>query len=602
MRNELTLRRRLLTALVAGALLPAALVGCGIPDRTEVQVDGRGPAGEPGTLNGSGSQPPTRSATEDPKQFITEYLDAAAGEREQAYDRVKKFIAKEAQGRLPKKKQSSEVELTVVRLLESPEARLLTNEGNWEVTVRVQQVGVLRADGTLDKPTAPETEYEFKLRRADPGSQGLVITNLPNVLLLSVTALRQYYGTHTIYFWNSDQSQLVPDWRYLPNAVPVERRVTEVVRWLAGGPSEWLAPGVTRVPDGTAPINNATGSDQRWEVNLTMPVADDDRLAKFATQLAWSLPDLEGQLDLKIQNQKRRTIDLEQERAVHPLYPNLRVPERYCVYDGAIHPLAIGSEPVGTVPVDADANRNVVSAALSRAGDEVLAALVVTRSDQKQRLMVGTGPGPVTEFHSSAHVYRSIGRPIWLRSSDRQHPSGLVVADGTLYRFDGAAGMSPLAGMSRAVTAVAASLDGHRIALIMGGALYVAPVSVDGGETNVGTPRPLTTRLTKLTAVDWYADNQLVFAGNDGRQPAIYQTSVDGAVETPLIRDTSAPVSHLAAYPGGPSGPLPSFSYMYQATVAYRNNPVGTKIERSQVRDVADGAKQSDPSVPFFFY
>ncbi|MEU0153378.1 LpqB family beta-propeller domain-containing protein [Micromonospora fulviviridis] len=598
------MRRRLVSALLAGVLLPAGLAGCGIPDQTEVQVDGRGPAGESGTLNGSGSQPPTRSATEDPKQFIRDYLAAAAGEREQAYDRVKQFIANEAQGRL-RKKQSSEVELTVVRLLESPESRLLTNQGIWQVKVRVQQVGVLRADGTLDAPAARDTEYVFRLRPADSGSQGLVITDLPNVLLLSDEALRQYYGTHTIYFWNSDQSRLVPDWRYLPNAVPVERRVTEVVRWLTGGPSEWLAPGVTKVPDGTAPINNATGSDDRWEVNLTMPAANDDRLAKLATQLAWSLPEQTGQLDLKIQNQKRRTVDLRQERADNPVYPTLRAPERFCVYDGAIHPLAIASEPVGAVPVAAAANRNVVSAALSRSGDEVLAALVI-RSDQQQRLLVGTGPSPVSVFNPSSHAYRSIGRPIWLRSADARHPSGLVVADGTLYQFDGGAGMSRVTipgqvPVSGSVTAVAASLDGHRIALIIGGALYVAPVNVDGGEVSVGALRPLTTRLTRLTAVDWYAENQLVFAGSDGRQPAIYQTTVDGAGEYALNRDTGATVSHLAAYPGGAVGPLPSLSYMYQATAAYRNNPLG-KIERSQVRDVAADAKPSDPSAPFFFY
>ncbi|MFE9688679.1 LpqB family beta-propeller domain-containing protein [Micromonospora sp. NPDC005806] len=595
------MRRRLLAVLLAGALLPAGLAGgCGIPDRTEVQVDGRVPAGESGSLNGSGSQPPTRSGTEDPKEFIRDYLAAAAGEREQAYNRVKEFIAPEARSRLPKR-QSSEVELTVVRLLEpSPEARLLTNEGIWEVKVRVQQVGVLRADGTLDAPVARDTVYVFKLRPADQGSQGLVITDLPNVLLLSDEALRQYYGTHTIYFWNSDQTQLVPDWRWLPSAVPAERRVTEVVRWLTGGPSDWLASGVTKVPDGTAPINNATGSDGRWEVNLTMPVATNDRLSKLATQLAWSLSDLNGQLDLKIQNQKRRTVDLGQERESHPRYPNLRTPLRFCVYDGAIHPLAIGNEPVGAVPVAAADNRNVVSATLSRAGDEVLAALVVTRPDQKQRLQVGSGRGEVTVDNKSTRLYRSIGRPIWLRSSDSQHPSGLVVADGTLYRFDGAGGMSSL-GLSGSVTAVAASLDGHRIALIIGGALYVAPVSVDGGVVTVGDPRKLTTRLTNLTAVDWYAENQLVLAGNDGRQPAIYQTTVDGAVEYALKRDTNAPVTHLAAFPGGSSGALPSFSFMYQATRAYRNNPF-TEIERAQVRDVAVNAKASGPSAPFFFY
>lgn len=594
------MRRRLLAALLAGVLLPAGLAGCGIPDRTEVLVDGRGPVAESGSVNGSADRPPTRSTTDDPTQFILDYLSAAAGEREQAYDRVKPFIAREAQGQLPKK-QSSEIELTVIRLLEKPKATLLTNEGIWDVKVKVQQVGKLLADGTLGPPGASDREYEFRLRPADAGSQGLMITVLPNVLLLSDTALRLYYGPHTIYFWNGDQTRLVPDQRYLPSTVPPERRVTDVVKWLVGGPSQWLAPGVTGVPDGTAPINNATGSDGRWEVNLTMPGANDARLSRLATQLAWSLPELTGQLDIKIQNQKRRTVDLKRERAANPLYPALRAPERFGVYDGVIHPLAFPNEPVGVVPVAPAANRNVVSAALSRADDDVLAALVVTRSDRRQRLLVGSGPAPVTAFTGSAAWYRSIGRPTWLRSLDPRHSYGLVPADGRLYRFDGTAGMSPVSlTVDGPVTAVAASLEGHRIALIIGGGLYVAPVSVDGGLVTVGPLRRLITKLTDLTAVDWYAENQLVFAGSEER-PAIYQTGVDGALESRLNADTNAPVTHLAAYPGGSFGALPSFSFMYQATRAYRNNRFG-EIEPQQVRDIAPGSKASDLSAPFFFY
>ncbi|MEU5722586.1 LpqB family beta-propeller domain-containing protein [Micromonospora sp. NPDC047738] len=593
------MRRRLLTVLLAGMLLPAGLVGCGIPDRTEVLVDGRGPAAGAGSVNGSGSQPPARSTTTDAREYINDYLAAAAGERDGAYDRVKRFIAPEARSQLKKKQPSGDIELTVVRPLPPLETTLLAEDVK-QVTVRVQQVGVLRADGTLAPPVAGDTQYVFKLGPAEPADQGLWITELPDVLLLSDTALGRYYSTQTIYFWNTDQSRLVPDWRYLPSTFPAERRLTEVVKWLTSGPSEWLAPGVNKVPPGTAPINNATGSDGRWEVNLTMPAANDDRLSRLAIQLAWSLEKFTGQLDLKIQNQKRLTVDLKQERAANPVYPPLRAPERFCVYDAAIHPLAIGNEPVGSVPMAPAANRNVVSAGLSRAGDKVLAALVVTRPDRKQLLMVGTGPAPVAEFHSSAKPFRSIGRPIWLRSLDADHPFGLVVADGKLYRFDSGAGMSEIL-VPGPVTAVAASLDGHRIALIINGALYVVPVSVDGGLVSVGQPRQLVTRLTNITAVDWYAENQLVFAGSDGRQPAIYQTTVDGAVEYALKRDTGAPVSHLAAFPGGAVGPLPAMSFMYQATLAYRNNPF-EKIEREQVRDVAANAKASDPTAPFFLY
>ncbi len=602
------MRRRLLTVLLAGVLLPTGLADCGIPDQTGVQVDGRGPAAESGSLDGGGSRrPPTPTDSNEPGPFIENYLRAAAaGEREQAYTRAKEFVAPESKDALREKTQSSEIELTVVRLRERLEVTPPNNGGPRTVTVKVQQVGVLRADGTLAPPVASETEYVFELRQVDPAHPELLITRLPSVLLVSDTALRDYYRMQTIYFWNSDLTRLVPDQRYLSAALPAERRVTEVVKWLAGGPPDWLAPGVTRVPDGTAPINNATGSDGHWELNLNMNSANDAKLAKLATQLAWSLPpELTGQLDLKIQNQKRLTIDLKRERAANPAYPTGEPPLRFVVYDAAIHPLSFAGEPTGSVPVEAAKNRNVVSAALGHSGNQVLAALVV-RSDRKQQLRVGSGRDPVTVFNKSKGSYDSIGRPTWIRSLDPDHPAGLVAADGQLYRFDGAAGMIRVSlTVPGKVTAVAGSLDGHRVALSIGGALYVAAVSIDGGVVSVGQPRRLVTALTGVTAVDWIAENELVFAGHEGNRPAIYQTTVDGAQETPLERDIGAEVTQLAAYPGGAVGGLPSFSYMYEANkAAFRNNSWGI-IKREQVEDVptsAAGSRGANPTAPFFYY
>ncbi|MGY0006856.1 LpqB family beta-propeller domain-containing protein [Micromonospora sp. I033] len=596
--------RRVLVALVSGLLLPAGLAGCGIPQETEVQVDGSGPPAEAGALNGSPARPPTPGDSAEPGPFIDNYLRAAAaGEREQAYSRVKQFIAPEAKNLLTEKQQSSEIELTVVRLREKPEVTPPNNQGTSEVTVKVQQVGVLRADGTLAPPVASETEYVFPLRRADPAGPGLLLTDVPNRLLISDSALRAYYRSRTIYFWNSDQSRLVPDLRYLPSSVPAERRVTDVVKWLTGGPSDWLAPGVTGLPDGTRPINNATGADGHWEVNLTMPGADDKKLGLLATQLAWSLPELEGQLDLKIQNQKRRTVDLEQERAAHAAYPAGEAPARFSVYDGAIRPLAIANEARAAVPLAPAVNKNVVAAALARADDQVLAALVVTGTDRRQRLKVGSGPEPVTVFDTSDHTYGTLGRPTWLRSLDERHPAGLVAADGKLYRFDGSAGMSlvPLA-VPGPVVAVAGSLDGHRIALVSGGALYVAAVNADGGVVSVGQPRRLAILLTGISAVDWLNEHELVLAGNEADRPAIHQITVDGAWEIALKTDIGAEVTQLAAYPGGAVGGPPALSYMYEANrAAYRNNPF-ENIKREQVLDVPAGSRATNPTAPFFLY
>ncbi|MGC4894746.1 LpqB family beta-propeller domain-containing protein [Micromonospora sp. DT31] len=599
--------RRALALLLAAALLPAGLAGCGIPGETDVQVDGSVRVGEADALNGTPASPPAPTDSSEPVAFIENYLRAAAaGERDQAYARARKFLAEEARDLLPGKPQTSEVDLTVVRLREKPESTPPNNQGTSTVTLKVQQIGVLRADGTLGQPVSGQTQYVFEMRRAEPASTGLLITELPNVLLASDSALREYYRPRTVYFWNAELTRLVPDQRYLPASAPTERRITEVVKWLADRPSDWLASGVTGLPDGTQLINNATGADGRWEVNLNMPGANEQRLTRLGTQLAWSLSDLTGQLDLKIQNQKRLTVDLQRERESNTAYPRGVNPVRFAVYDGAVRPLALGNEPRGTVPLPAPENRNVVFASFAQADDQVLAALVVTGPgpDRRQRLKVGFGPEPVAVLNLSDRAFSEMSRPTWLRSLDKTRPSGLVAADDRLYRFDGSGRMSeiPLSVPGPVVT-VAASLDGHRIAFISGGAAYVAAVSVEGGVPNLGPPRPLATLLTGVTAVDWVAENQLVLAGNEAdRRSAIYQVAVDGAWEDPLAAEIGAPVPRVAGYPGGRDRGLEPFSFMFETNnEAWRNNPF-TFVKPAQVLDVPAGSRATSPTAPFFLY
>nr|WP_320069125.1 LpqB family beta-propeller domain-containing protein [Micromonospora sp. RTGN7] len=586
----------------------AGLTGCGIPKESEVKVDGQVAAGRAGSSSFQRDEPLSQKASgTDRTAFVTNFLAAAAGEADRAYYRVKQFVAPDGRNQI-QEKQPSEVALTVVRLREAPVITETTD--GVKVTIKVQQVGLLRADGTLVPPVATESEYRFKLSAAqeDKPDAGWYVTDPPpNVLLLSDDALRRYYRTHPVYFWNTDRTRLVPDQRYLPLTVPNERRVTEVVKWLTAGPSEWLGSGTSRLPDGTRLINNATESDGQWEVNLDMPVdADDKRVEQLVDQLAWSLPELDGRLELKIHNQSRKQVsDLSDHRRANPVYPLVADPQRFCVYDGAIHPLNFPGEPSGGVPVIQAVNKDVVSAGFSRSGDDLLAALVTAGPDGRQRLTVGVGAEPVSIFQQGPRSYAAMGRPVWLRSPGPARPQGLVVADGRLYRFEGNAQLRavPLT-VQGEVTSVAVSLDGHRIAVIVGGTLYVATVNLNGGVVSVGPARRLATSLTDLSAVDWAGENILDLAGSAGR-PAIYEISVDGALETALRKDVGARVTHLSAYPLNLVVPFSNANLMYEANgVAYRNNPFDT-IKRDQVLNVTPpqaGVRAGNPTAPFFLY
>ncbi|MEU8373833.1 LpqB family beta-propeller domain-containing protein [Micromonospora sp. NPDC048894] len=605
--------RRALAGLLCVVLLALA-TGCGIPDRTDVQVDGSGPAVSAGASSSGRGEPPTRTSSgADRETFVRNFLAAAAGEPERAYARVKQFIAREDRNRLAEK-QGSEVAINVVRLTEKP---VITENVNGLLTVRVpvQQVGLLRANGVLGPPVVTDTEYQFSLRgSAEPGQEstqdgGYYVTDPPSVLLLDTLSLRLYYQIRTVYFWNSDATRLVADQRYLPLAVPNERLVSEAVKWLIAGPSDWLRQGASGLPDRTALINNAVKTDGRWEVNLDLPGDDRRKLEKLGIQLSWSLSDLDGPLQLTTRNQSRVTIDdLAAHRLANPVYPLTEAPQRFTVYDGAIHPLVFEAEPIGPVPIRVEDNHTIVSAALRRAvEDKTLAALVTTAPGGRHRLVAGSGAAPVQVMTPGTQTFTALGRPVWLRPLGGAQPYGLVVADGRLYRFDDRARMVQVpVGATGQVSAVAAALDGHRIALIVGGRLYLSTASLDGGVVSLGPVRQVATTLTDLSAVDWAQENTLAVAGSTNRS-AVYEVGVDGVLQAGLVTDVGARVTHLAVYPGNPTYVLPTLMMMYEANgVAYRyRSPSAETIRGEQVLDVPSppaGGRAGSPTAPFFLF
>lgn len=609
--------RRLLAATAATLALCAGLTGCGIPAQTDVQVDGdgRGASPFPGSVGDQSSAPPSRTDTEDPSRFVTNYLEAAAGETAGAYDRVRAYIAPDARNELLPK-TPGEVGVTIVRPAENAVLDpVLGGDGNWRVSVPIQQVGVLRPNGTIGPPMAnAPASYTFKVGKVaanGPGKTeaGLYLLDAPRVLLMSTEALSRYYLQYTIYFWSSDGGGLVPDQRYLAAAVPSERRPTEVAGWLNGGPAEWIRPAARSLPDGVRVTGNVAENDGKLDINLSPPngpVDEEAELDRLATQLAWSLPGPRQDFELYLRNQRRRTIDVSAQRAAAPVYPLVDEAQRFCVFDGEVHPLVTpGAEPA-TVPIKAEANRNVVSAGLIRSGPEIAVALVTTAGG-RQRLLTGHGAGEVNPTARSSASFGSMSRPVWLKGPDPAREAGLVVADGRLYRFDTSARLTEvrLPDAPGSVTAVGAALDGRRVALISGGKVYVAVLSSDGGSATLGVGHQVFTSLSAPTAVDWTGEGILVVAGTDARRrPTLYQVSVEAAVETPL-RETGAPVTHLAAYPDNPVVGFEVSRVMYEASGVAWADRLSVFEQITPERVAGSGASPGNagnPRAPFFLY
>lgn len=429
------MNRPILPAAAVALLLCAGLVGCGIPAETEVRVDGKGPQSGQGTGNGLTPSLPLRTDAKDAKQLTANYLTTAAagGEASEIYSRVNSYIPDDSGAKL-KPKASGEPAINIVRLLGAPQSQNNPDgSGGSVVTVYVQQVGVLRGDGSVGEPELTDQSYEFTVREMSTTVggktqplEGYWMVDPPPVLLLSTSALETYYSARTIYFWNAGRTNLVPDLRYLPKSVPRESQATEMLGWLIGGPSSWLAPAVVPLPEGTSRIGNAPNQGDRLEVNLAVPaseVNEEVELDRLFTQLAWSLLPTDtdgsnGELELKIQSQRRKVADVNEYRRAHPPYQISASPKRYCVFEGVVYPLRVGDEVTQSVPVQEEQNHDVHSAAFVGAEGQVAAALVTARGD-RFALRVAEGTEPLRSF-AEKQTFKSMDRPVWLRGGDRK--------------------------------------------------------------------------------------------------------------------------------------------------------------------------------------
>ncbi|WP_213453624.1 LpqB family beta-propeller domain-containing protein [Rhizomonospora bruguierae] len=593
------------TVAVAAALL-VLLAGCGVPRETDVKVAGPGLSPAPPAGADPPGVPAQRKDARTPTQLVEFFLSAVVGDPGGAEQRTRDYFTV---GQQENWKPGNKV--NVVRYEPDDDLIVTPEKLGYSVDLNVRQVGVLDPDtGVIEPATETTTVYHFRILYGSDSSLFLADWKTQQHLLLSTIALSRYYLKRNLYFWAGGGASLVPDLRYLPTSVDVKEQPTRLVKWLLEGPSSWLRPGVDEMPDNVVLQGNVTSPDgSRLEVNLSAPDIGKDatQVDRLAAQLRWSLGQYTAVV-LKIDGQEKKV-----GTAYQPLVTELpTTPDRFAILNGVVRPLVPpGAEPPPSSPVlDAEANTKVLRAAVARMGEDYAIALV-RRSGNRQRLWIGWRKLDGTvEFRALANSYQSIGRPQWLPG--RAGEAGVVIADGALYRFDRATGDLVEIETPGRVTAMAVAPDGHRIALVIGDRLMVAPTTGDQNELRgIGQPLALPTKLTHLAGAGWSQQNLLVAAGQlPSGQTGFTEITVDGAEEEQRGRELgNTKITQLVAFPDN-SDTDASWKYgalMYESDRS-AFQVTGTVFEPISVSDVQPGGKLSSapptaeqtPTAPFF--
>ncbi len=608
--------RAIVAAMLGGTLL---LGGCGIPDSTEVVRVGE-PDAQQGNATGVDTVPDqgTREGAASPGELVSSYLEAAAAaDQETSLEQVKDFLSTSFQNSFKAPNN--------IKVIDLDDSGPVINPGDEEIVVPAKTIGILNQNGILEAPTESGTQT-YKLTVSEiTGSEGLFVTKAPQTLLLTTDALAKYYDQRVIYFWNRDHTALVPDVRYVSAFVPAPQEPQEVIRWLIDGPSDWLGDSVEPLPDGAALVGNVPAvSDGTLQIRLNgqsiQPADDAQALDRLRRQLMWSLRDglLPRVLELQVGNLDPVSYDKTDYYADNAAYRLSGTPERFVVYRGQVRRIAGSPGALDPIPViRPEANRNVQSAAMARGwpgpgGNRRYAALVTREGGRSVLRVGGVAMSEQTDLRAVALPEGAVGTPVWALTDDEEQTGalGLIIVGGRLYGFSAAGDpLRPIAwpGPPGTVTSVAVAPDGRRIAVVVGGRLYVAAMTAGGEGPALTMPRRTEiVDLNTVTAVDWFTETAVVVAGtrSDRDRVALMVSEIDGTSHLELLADIgTAPVTYLTSFPVSAlsDARLPEVTQYMASGAAFDVLSDSVRIRVGDLAEpVTDAPPEDQPVFPFF--
>lgn len=484
---------------------------------------------------------PAPKQSDDPetvaRNFVKAMSDPTAGHRS-----ARKFLT-------PAASQSwdDQGEMTVMRNVE------VTIDERTENAVRLRitgdKTGVLSAEGTL-RPEAGSLVIAVSLSRVQGAWR--VSGDVPAGTVTDASQFLTAYRQVDLFFPDRTMTGLVADPRWLFGA---EAEPTDVVNRLLGGPATML--------DGAVAVGAARG------VNLLSPVAvsndvvtvslgnvtDTDAKSRtvLAAQIVWTLDyagisgtyriTADGAALVSGRDEGWRAADVN---SFEP-EPARRNQPLHLVRDGALTRLT-GNRAVA-VRGDFGSMRDIAAAAIS--ADLSQAAAVVDR-DGRRTLLVGPYDGRAVEAAGGT----TMTTPSYGAATD----TGYVAVDGRPYQWvydpsTGSARSGPLDASAVAavapgpITDMRVSPDGVRVALIVGGRVLLAVISVnDRGVPSLTGVDPLSPDLVgEAVGVAWSTAKTLYIARR-GEDTPVWRASIAGTQSYELVSgNLKPPVIEIAA-------------------------------------------------------
>lgn len=410
------------------------------------------------------------------------------------------------------------------------------------------KTGVLSSSGTL----RPETgELMVALSLAKVKGAWRISGDVPSGSITDSAQFLTAYRQVDLFFPDRTMTRLVADPRWLFGTEPDP---SALINRLLGGPTTVLAGAVAQgAGRGATLLGPVTVAGDLVTVPLGN-VADSDAKSRtiLAAQIIWTLDDAgisgtyritaDGAPLVADRDEGWRSADVS---AFEP-DPKEPVDPVHLIRDGALTRLTAGR----AVPVAGElgASRNIISAGIS--ADMTQAAAVIDR-DGRRTLMVGPYGG--TPIEAAA------GREMTTPSFGPDVDSGYLAVDGKPVRWvyaDGGSVRSAPVDAS-AVTAAApgpitdlqVSPDGVRVALVVGGRVLMAALSVnDRGVPSLTGVYPLAPDLAgEVVDVAWSTAKTL-FIARAGDDVPVWRTSIAGTQPVEIVSgNLKPPVVELAA-------------------------------------------------------
>jgi Lipoprotein LpqB beta-propeller domain len=536
----------------AGVVVTLSLAGCGVSG-TGPTDEGNAAVIEVPATDAERKNPPSPDAASSAEGLVDDYLKAAVGGGKPAIDQVKAFLNGHALESWVNPVSPENPQLTVIRVVRGPITGAATGSRT-PVTVEYQVVGILSDQGRIDNlaDLATRTMTFWVVPDKDDRRSLRVdqIDDAPPGLLLSDTALTEYYRIQPIYFWDQNYSALVPDVRYVPLTTLPDVRAGQLVQWLVAGWSPWVT-NAQGLPPGIAP-DRVVSENGTLVVKLTAETAlDEESLRRLYFQLQWTLrtPTSTPTMKLRIDD-KDVTVPVGTDDYLrYNLSYGFRDPaQRYDIIDGKVVQIPPAATPSGALA--AAENQNVVYAAVTRGG----AAAAFVRLDQGRRYLQIVNENAVITTKVPAAT--SMGRPAFIPNSpDSLMKDSLMIASGgRLYAVSGIDGAAADVTRVNGVTAVSVSPDGRRIAFVASKQVYVASLILANNAITLGPFRPVLSGQIEATSVAWTSESWLDVAGGAiGGGPALWRVAADSVVAQNLSdKLAGVTVSELLAYPQWP--------------------------------------------------